>query len=380
MQVSPGPVFLYGTSDTTLRFPGVVEQLHRHTGDLSSVRDWARAVHRIVLWGRARSDPRTGLLRHGGEAEAIGAATVGLSRVHYGIESPDTTIWDSADRRDHAIDVQVLWWDTLRSTARLLGHAADEGRKATCHQLASHLARTIRERYPWPEESYLFDSLKDDRPVAQIRPNALRAVSARLLPPELARAIVHRATADDLSTPWGLRTLSSRDPSYHPQAYHGGQVWTIATAWAADASFVVGEREQGVDYLRTIAARYAEEGGFANECYLGDRPEPFNSCYLLGFSVAPFLTVLFDRLWGIHVDVPAGVVRIVPGFPAGWTSATLRGLRVGGGTLDLSWSPGRLRVRWQGSHSIAIDTGGGPRNIPLREDVTLDLVAPPEPS
>jgi glycogen debranching enzyme len=380
MQVAPGPVFLYGTSDTTLRFPGVVEQLHRHTGDLSYVRDWARAVHQIVRWGRARTNPRDGLLRHGGEAEAIGRATAALSKIHYGIASPDTTIWDSADRRDHAIDVQVLWWETLRSAAQLLGHAADDKRRATCQRLATHLVKTLRERYPWPEESYLFDSLRRGRPVAQVRPNALRAVSAGLFDPEFARAIVRRAAADDLTTPWGLRTLSSRDPTYDPRAYHEGRVWTIATAWAADASFVVGDRERGVGYLRTIAARYAEERGFANECYLGDRPEAFDSCYLLGFSVAPFLSALFERLWGIHVDVLAGVVRVVPGFPAAWTSATLRGLRVGDGTIDLRWTPRELRVRWCGTRPLAVDTGTGPRALRSGEDVTVGLPTPPQPS
>ncbi|MCI4364720.1 MAG: hypothetical protein L3K10_01455 [Thermoplasmata archaeon] len=380
MQLAPGPIFLYGTSDSTLRFPAVVEQMHRHTGDLSSVADWAGAVHRIVEWGRGRSDPTTGLLRHGGEAEGIGVATAGLGRIHYGIDSPDTTIWDSADRRDFAIDVQVLWRESLGAAAVLLGHAADLKRRATCEQLAAQVASTIRDRYPWESEGYLYDSLREGRPVAQVRPNALRAVSAGILDPERARAAVRRAGADDLTTSWGVRSLSSRDPAYDPQAYHEGQVWTIATAWAADAAFAVGDRTKGVEYLRTIASRYLEEDGLANECYRGDRPEAYNSCGLLGFSVAPFVSLLFERLWGIRIAAVERSIRVVPAFPTSWTSASLRGLRVADGTLDLTWNPGRLRVRWTGSGSLSIDTGAGVASVESGPEAVLDLPPAQEPS
>ena len=161
--------------------------------------------------------------------------------------------------------------------------------------------------------------------------------------------------------------MSSEDPSYDPRAYHGGQVWTIATAWAADAAFSVGEVDLGLGYLRTIAERYEAEEGFANECYRGDRPEPFDSCYLLGFSVAPFLRVLFERLWGISLDALHGSIEVRPRFPATWTQARIDRLRVGRGHVALEWTPGRLGVRWTGPGRLErdrdrrFDPGGGRR-------------------
>jgi hypothetical protein len=379
MQIAPGPIFLYGTSDSTLRFPPVVEQLHRHTGDLSNVKDWAGAVRRIVAWAQARTDPATGLLRHGGEAEAIGSATAGVARIWYGIDSPDTTVWDSADRREHALDVEVLWWQTLQAAAHLFGHAAEGERRASTHALAAQLLTSMREKYPWPSESYLYDSLRDGRPVAHVRPNALRAVSAGIFDLPLARTIVRRAAAPDLTTPWGVRSLSSTDPTYGPHTYHEGQVWTIATAWAADAALRVGERDLGVEYLRTIAGRYAAEGGFAHECYRGDRAVAYNSCYLLGFSVAPFLSVLFERLWGIYLEGVDPLIRILPMFPRHWTSASLKGLRVVDGRVDLEWTPGQLEVRWSGSRPLSVDVGVGPLPVAPGQGRSFELPTPPEP-
>ncbi len=356
MQLSPGPVFLFGTSDTTLYYPALVRRLLRHAGDPTAVARWQEAVARVLAWAERRSDPASGLFRHGGEAEGLARASGALARVRYGIDAPDTTIWDSTDRREHAIDLQVLWHDALRAAAELPAARQDEAGRRQLDARAERLATTVRSAYLWPEEGYLYDSLRDGRPVRQLRPNALRAVSAGLLAPEIARAVVRRAAADDLSASWGVRTLATGDPGYVPDAYHDGQVWTIATAWAADAAFAVGDVELGLRYLRTIASRYDAESGGANECYRGDRPEPFDSCFLLGFSVGPFLTVLFERLWGLAVDAELPRLGVTPSFPSTWRRATLERLRVGEGVAGLRWEDGRLTVRWSGSRPLEVVT------------------------
>ena len=372
MQISPGPIFFYGTSDTTLYYPMLIERLGRHAGVVAPSDEWKEGVRRMIAWGEARSDPTSRLLRNGGEAESISSATSSLARVQYGIDSPDTTIWDSTDRRDHAIDIQVLWSGALRAAADL-GADRSDGSSERWRAVADRVDASIRSRYLWSAEGYLYDSIRGDRPVAQVRPNALRAVSAGLFPRSDARQLVDRAARDDLTTPWGVRTLSSHDPGYRPDAYHDGQVWTIATAWAAEAALAVGRVEQGLEYLTTIAERYDRESGFANECYRGDRDEPFDSCFLLGFSVAPFLTVLFERLWGLSVDARAGRLTVRPAFPSSWGSASIDHLRIGAGTAALDWSPERVRVRWSGSGTLTVDGGaevvevapGSARDVPI---------------
>jgi glycogen debranching enzyme len=373
MQVSPGPIFFYGTSDTTLYYPLLIDGLLRHEGRPAPTPERLRAVRSMIDWGRARTDPATGLLRNGGEAEEISAATAALARVRAGINSPDTTIWDSTDRRDYAIDIQVNWCRALRAAVDLVGRSPD-GAPESWSALADRAAASLRSRYVWASEEYLYDSLRGGAPVPQLRPNALRAVSAGLLPLETARRVVRRAARDDLTTAWGLRTLSNRDPRYDPLAYHDGQVWTIATAWAADAALAVGEADLGLGYLGTIASRYLAEGGWANECYRGDQDAPFDSCFLLGFSVAPFVTVLFERLWGLWVDARLPLLRVRPSFPASWSSASIDRLRFGTGTVDLDWSRSRLRVVWNGPGELPVDIGAGP--VPVRPSVPVDLAWP----
>jgi len=373
MQLSPGPIFLYGTSDTSLYYPGLADLYRSHSGDDRTAGEWLPAIRAVVAWGWGRSDPATGLFRNGGEAEEISAATSSLGRVHYGIDAPDTTIWDSADRRDHAIDVQVLWTEALRASARL--DPTDAGGRSAAERVdrSERLTSTVRTAYDWPEERYLYDSLRGGRPVAQVRPNALRAVSGGLLEPDRALRLVRRAAEDDLLADWGVRTLSRRDPGYRPDAYHDGQVWTIATLWAADAALAAGETELGVELLGRAAARYAAEGGGANECYRGDRPEAYNSCFLLGLSVGPYIATVFERLWGLSMDAHVPRLTVLPRFPPSWRSASIDRLRLGGGFVGLEFARPRLTVRWSGPRSLAVSTTAGEDAVPPGGAVTREL-------
>ncbi len=374
MQVAPGPVLLYGTSDTTLYYPALVDRWLRHGGDPNAARAWSDPLTRAIAWGARRTAPETGLIRNGGEVEEMSAAAGAVARVRYGIDAPDTTIWDSADRRDHAVDLQVLWWQALRA-AEALGLPASVG-GAGPGAAADRLAGTLARRYAWPEQEFLVDSLRSGAPVHRVRPNALRAVSAGLVSGDAALAAVRRAAQPDLTTPWGVRTLSASDPEYDPGAYHMGQVWSIATAWAADAAFAVGAVDLGVGYLRTLADRYASEGGFANECYRGDQPTPYDSCFLLGFSVGPFLTVLFERLWGLAVDARRPALRVEPGFPNGWRTAHLESLAVGAGRADLTYQDGVVSVRWHGAAPLAVTRGGRSTEVPPGGSAAILAPAP----
>lgn len=364
MQIAPGPIFLYGTSDTTLYYPGLVDRFVRHTGAEGLDPSWGDALREILAWGTARTDPNTGLIRNGGEALSIGATASSLIRVQCGIDSPDTTIWDTTDRRAHAIDLQVLWSDALVAATSLLSPGGNDPQTVRWGAMAQRVQESVRRLYPWPEEGYLFDSWWQEAPVRKVRPNALRAVSAGWFPLEVGRAAVERASREDLTAEWGVRTLSTKDPSYDPTAYHDGQVWTIATAWAADAALSVGKVDLGLRYLDAIARRIEEEDGWANECYRGDRAEPFNSCFLLGFSVAPFLTTVFERLWGLHVDARTPRLEIRPNFPEGWRSARLRQLTVGTGRADLLWTPTSIEVRWSGERPLTVATSRGEGSVP----------------
>ncbi|MCI4369916.1 MAG: hypothetical protein L3J81_01140, partial [Thermoplasmata archaeon] len=375
MQLSPGPIFLYGTSDTTLYYPGIVRRLIRHTGDVGHLDPYRPALARILAWGLDKVNARNGLFTNGGEVAAMESAADEVGRIHFGIDAFDTTIWDSADRRDHAVDLQALWWECLDALADLDELGGGTG-GADLRARAAQGKSAFLGRYGWGAEGYLYDSVRrDGSPRSVLRPNALRAVAVGLVDDATGRAISERAERDDLTTAWGVRTLSTTDPEFDALAYHGGQVWPIATAWAAAAAFRVGRPEAGVRSLDVLAGRIREENGYANECYRGDQPTPFDSCFLLGFSVAPFLTTVFEGLWGLSPRLSERTVHCRPRIPSTWTSAALRRVRLGPGTLDLAWVPGTLTARWDGPGPVTL--AGELGSVVLRSGTPTTLALPP---
>lgn len=375
MQIGPGPIFLYGTSDTTLYYPELVRRYVAHTGDDSLAKELGSGLQLIERWARAKVDPTNGLMKNGDETAGIREAAEEHGRVHYGFDAYDTTIWDSTDRRVHAVDIQVLWADTLAALGELdtiLGPSeGDRSRRE-----GEAVRRTIASRYWWEEEGYLFDSITGDgAPVRKLRPNALLAVARGLLSPDRAAAAVVRAAGSDMATEWGYRTLSSRDPMYNPISYHDGQVWPIASAWAIGAAFAAGQSTRAIEGLSRWAHQLEAEAGTLNECYRGDRAEPFDSCFLLGFSIAPFLTLFFDGLWGLHPETGGRTLRVDPRFPPTWSTASLQGLSLFGGELDLEWDRPRLTVRWRGPGPLEVHAGERSLDLADGSSGTVELAA-----
>ncbi len=381
MQIGPGPIFLYGTSDTTLHYPEIVRRYFAHTGDDSVVQELAHHLQLAEQWARRKISPFTGLIRNGEEGVGLHEAAEQHGRVHFGFDAFDTTIWDSTDRRFHAIDIQVLWAQALDALGELAPVTSPDSDGSRWRTEAQKLRQTIGNRYWWPEENYLYDSLAEDgTPVRKVRPNALLAIADGVLPRDRAAAALIRAAQGDLDTEWGYRTLSSTDPTYNPISYHDGQVWPIASAWAIRAAFAAGQTARAVDDLQRWARQLNAEAGTLNECYRGDRAEPFNSCFLLGFSVAPILSQMFEGLWGLMPQALSRTLRVEPHFPSEWTQAAIEGLSLYGGEVTLRWERPRLTAYWKGKGPLKVQSGMQALELTDGSSGSLEYAPASEPS
>jgi len=130
-----------------------------------------------------------------------------------------------------------------------------------------------------------------------------------------AESVLRRIEKSDLTTPWGVRTLSSLDPKYHPTLYHDGAVWPLVTGWAAISEIKYGRNEQALYYLECMAERILAENGMFAETYRGDRPEPFNSCILQAWSVGMYIYALREMMLGMRIDMTKNRIRFEPQIP-----------------------------------------------------------------
>src|ERR671911_256227 len=128
-------------------------------------------------------------------------------------------------------------------------------------------------------------------------------------------SILSRLEQTDMTTSWGVRTLSSTDPKYHPSLYHDGAVWPLVTGWAAVAEIKHMRREQALYYLESMAQRILHENGMFAETYRGDRPEPFNSCILQAWSVGMYIYAIREMMLGMKINMIKNKIQLEPQIP-----------------------------------------------------------------
>ncbi len=209
---------------------------------------------------------------------------------------------------------------------------------------ARALADRFRERFwvPGPDGGYPAMALDGDkRVVDSLTSNAGHLLGTGLLSPVESASLARRLVAPEMSSGYGLRTMSTLDGGYAPLSYHCGSVWPHDTAIVLDglsrAGFG-GEAAVLAEGLLTAAEVFEYR---LPELYTGDgrdemrRPVPYPaSCRPQAWSATAAVAILAAVL-GLEPDAPAGRLRLAPpaGTPLG--AVTVRGLRLAGHPFDV---------------------------------------------
>jgi glycogen debranching enzyme len=168
----------------------------------------------------------------------------------------------------------------------------------------------------WNESEQCLYDVVDEESDGSIRPNQIFAISLHhpLITGEKAKSILN-VVERELLTPFGLRTLSHKDPRYRGRfegdmvgrdsAYHQGTVWP----WLLGPFISAYTKTYGSDEaVRAKIAAWLEplrnhlhEGclGQIGEVFDGDAPHRPGGCFAQAWSVAEILRALCADVEGI---------------------------------------------------------------------------------
>lgn len=297
----------YNTIDASLWFVLASYRYLMATRDLIFVQETLWPVIRQIMTAY-RSGTKWGI-----KATRWGLVTGGSRGVQLTWMDAKIGEWVVTPRHGMAVEVNALWYNALKIAA-LLGRRLGDPEAGTWETMAAQVQRSFREFFWNSATRSLFDVVTEEGGRdASVRPNQILAVSLpfSLLEPREEAGVV-QMVARDLLTPYGLRSLSPRDPSYRgvyggdqwarDAAYHQGTVWAWLMGPFLSAALKVygttpAQRELAWDLLVPLLGHVFQAGlGFISEIFDGNYPHLARGCIAQAWSVGEVLRVLWEDL------------------------------------------------------------------------------------
>jgi glycogen debranching enzyme len=208
-------------------------------------------------------------------------------------------------------------------------------------------ASDLKKRFnrDWWNEDEGFYGLaldSDKRLVTTPTSNVGHCLTTGIIDTQRLPRVVGRLFAPDMFSGWGIRTMTSRHPSYNPLSYHLGSVWAVENATIAFGLRRFGFNARMVDLaeaLLVLAERYP--GYRVPECIGGyprdesQAPGAFPIADPMQTWNASAYPLLVQSLLGLQPLAPAQMLIVDPVLPPWMPEVILRGLRVGGAVATL---------------------------------------------
>ena len=299
----------FNTVDATLWYFEAVRKYVEATSDLDFLRELYPVLVDIIHWHIRGTRYGIKLLDNG----LLNADEPGVQLTWMDAKVGS---WVVTPRSGKPVEIQALWYNALKimeTWAHQFGHNDDQRQFRT---ISSLLHQTFNRVFWNEKEKSLYDVVNGGAPDPSIRPNQIFALSLHhpLVTGERAKLILEMVQRE-LLTPYGLRTLSPRDPKYlgrydgdmrsRDSAYHQGTVWPWLLGPFFSAYVKVHGRNEAVqkrllNWLEPLKQHLCEEGlGQVSEVFDGDPPHRPGGCFAQAWSVAEILRTLCEEVYAI---------------------------------------------------------------------------------
>ncbi len=325
----------YGSVDATPLFALVFAETVKWTADRALWRDLLPAAERALTWcdGPYGDPDRDGYVEYGTRATSL--RSQGWKDASDSLSDPDGS-WSELPAA--LVEVQAYVHAAKMGLADLYEL---DGEQKRADRLRVE-ARELRERFArdfWMPTECCYAQALDARKhqVPAVTSNAAHALWCGIATPDHAAELVRRLMEPDMYTGWGLRTLSSRYPTYNPMSYHNGSVWPHDSAIAAHGMARYGFREEANEVVSGLIeagrrfpyARLPELFcGFQRDLRFSSRPADYLvSCIPQAWS-AGMVFLCLRTLLGAEPDLRSQRLLLDPALPAWLERIDVRDLRM----------------------------------------------------
>jgi glycogen debranching enzyme len=325
----------FGSVDATPLFALVFAETVKWTADRALWRDLLPAAERAITWcdGPYGDPDQDGYVEYGTRGTAL--RSQGWKDSSESLSDPDGS-W--SDLPAALVEVQAYVYAAKIGLADLYALDGDGKRADRLRGEARELSLRFARDFWMPDESCYAQALDAHKAkVPAVTSNAAHALWCGIATPEHGALLVHRLMELDMYTGWGIRTLSSRYPTYNPMSYHNGSVWPHDSAIAAHGMARYGFREEAnevVSGLIEAGRRFPYSRlpelfcGFQRDLRFSSRPADYLvSCIPQAWSAGMVFHCLRTLLCA-EPDLATQRLILDPALPAWLERIDVRDLRI----------------------------------------------------
>lgn len=151
------------------------------------------------------------------------------------------------------VEVQAYAYRAFLDAAELYRGRKKPGKAAHYSRLAEDIRQRVDDTFWMEKENCFAIALSGEKEqIALVSSNVGHALWAGLVLPERRELMVRRIMQPDMTTRYGLRTLSSGANSYAPFAYHRGCVWPFDNAICAMGLYENGFKKESLRIINGV--------------------------------------------------------------------------------------------------------------------------------
>lgn len=291
------PPVYFGTVDATPLWIRLLVDVWRDGVPAADLVDLRPALEAALAWMRDHGDSDGDHLLEYIDASGHGLANQGWK------DSGDSIQWRDGRLARGPValcEVQAYAFAAAQGGADLLDAWGGDG--APWRAWAADVQAAFRARYWVEDERGRYPAIAldvDKNPVDSLSSNLGHLLGTGLLDAEESRLVAERLVSPELSSGFGLRTLSTRSGGYWPLGYHIGSVWTHDTAIAIEGLAADGFAAEAAELSEGLLRASAAFDARLPELYSGDgldavpAPTPYPaSCRPQAWSAAAAIPVL----------------------------------------------------------------------------------------
>jgi hypothetical protein len=303
----------YIHGDTTPYYIAAMYDYARMTGDAEFIKDSWDSIKRAYEWCLATDVNEDGLMDN---------KKAGLGALEYGaLTGIETDIY-----------LASVW---IRATYAMQHLAKIAGENGYAAETAGHFkkAKEAFDQKFWDAENrfyaYAFNS--DGKTVKEISPWNAIGLMWELGTEERSASTLERLCSSELTTDWGIRSISIASEYFQPLNYNYGAVWPFLTSWVTTALYKHHMPQQGFSLLMSTANHTFEHAlGFITEVFSGtNNVWPQEAVSHQGFSTAGVVLPSVRGLLGLEGNALEKTLTFSPHFPADWSHVSIEDYAIG---------------------------------------------------